>query len=434
MLIRRKTKLLLLLVAIFTILGLTVEPASACSIITASSQNSAFFGYNEDDSEADANIHDLYVVFSPENTSYCHKEVTESYGHMFVMWRTVTNFGPRVGMNAEGLAISGNGLPEYQMNPHPEKLYGRVGDQYSIYNKILEECATVSEAIALALEFDFSPVMDYQIHIADASGDAVVISPGADGEVVFIRKGTISYLISTNINRADLANREYDCPRYEKAQTELERMDPEAEVNLEDIRSILDTIHFEGFETNTVYSQVFDLKHRISYLYYWHQYSEVVSLNLTQELTKGAHQIPLLELFSQDAIDNGAQEFQTYETIVLGITIIVIVAGAAFIALVGLRVRKTLKTPSLSRKWKALQITVFLLGGAIGIGFLITFQEILSYILAGNYLSNSGNIQTIVQGVITAYLMLAVCIGILVLVYTLIRKRVFSPIIASGDP
>jgi penicillin V acylase-like amidase (Ntn superfamily) len=431
--IRRKTTVMLLLVSILTILGLTVASASACSVVTASSQNSAFFGYNEDDSEGDANIHDLYVVFAPANTSYCHKGVSESYGHMFVMWRTPTNFGPRVGMNTEGLAISGNGLPAYSMNPHPEKLYGRVGEYFSSYNKILEECATVSEAITLAREFDFSPVMDYQIHIADASGDAVVISPGTDGEVIFTRKGTSRYLISTNINRGDLENSAYTCPRYEKAQTELEHIASEAEVSLEDMRSILDTIHFEGFETNTVYSQVFDLKHRISYLYYWHQYGEVVSLNLTQELTKGAQQIPLLELFSQAVIENGAQEFQAYETIVLGITIITIVAGAAFIILVGLQVRKTLKAPLLSRKWKVLQSVVVLLGGAIGISVLFTFPEVLSYILAGNYLSNSGNVQTVIQGAITVYLMLAVGIGLLLLAYALIRKRVFPQISASGE-
>ncbi|MFX0052637.1 MAG: carcinine hydrolase/isopenicillin-N N-acyltransferase family protein, partial [Candidatus Hermodarchaeota archaeon] len=336
-----------------------MESASACSIITVSSMNSVFFGYNEDESEGDSTIHDLYLVFSPENTSYCH-EVTETYGHLFILYKTNNMASARVGMNTEGLAISGNGISEYLINPHPERLYDL--DEYSFYNKVLEECSNVSEAINMAREFDFSPAMAYQMHIADANGDAVIIAPRSDGEVAFVQKENSSYLISTNFNRADSENKEYPCPRYEKAEAELEKIKPEDDLKLDFIRSILDALHYEGFQTNTVYSQIFDLKNRISYLYYWHHYSEVVSLNLTQELTKGKQQIPLLTLFSQELIDKGSQEFQTNQTIVLEITLVAIIIGVAFVVLLGISVRRTAKNSTLPTKWKILQITIFLIG------------------------------------------------------------------------
>jgi hypothetical protein len=428
MVIHRKRKYFLLLVTLFTVFIFTIESVSACSVITASSMNSVFFGYNEDESEGDSTIHDLYLVFSPKNTSYCH-EVTETYGHLFIMYDTNQISSPRVGMNMQGLAISGNGISEYPINPHPERLY--YCDEYNFYNKVLEECSNVSEAINMACEFDFSPVMAYQMHIADANGDAVIIAPGSDGEVAFVQNENSSYLISTNFNRADSENKEYVCPRYEKAERELGKIRPEDDLKLDYIRSILDAIHYEGFETNTVFSQVFDLKNRISYLYYWHHYSEVVSLNLTQELTKGEHKIPLLELFSQEVVDNGSQEFQTNQTIVLGISLIAIITGVVFVVLLGISVRRTVKNSTLTTKWKTMQITIFLIGGAIGFSFLRTGHDLIPYVLAGNYLSNSGNIQSIIQEVSTIYLILVFCFGIIVVIYALIRKHVFPQTITS---
>ena len=59
--------------------------------------------------------------------------------------------------------------------------------------------------------------MTYQIHLADASGDAVVISAGPDGEVAYTRKlpGN-GYLVSTNFNLANPGNGTKSW-RYDKA-------------------------------------------------------------------------------------------------------------------------------------------------------------------------------------------------------------------------
>ena len=61
--------------------------------------------------------------------------------------------------------------------------------------------------------------MHDQLHSADRSGDAVVISAGQDGEIVLTRKDPgYGFLVSTNFNVANPSNAiDYPCWRYDKA-------------------------------------------------------------------------------------------------------------------------------------------------------------------------------------------------------------------------
>ncbi|MFX0115258.1 MAG: carcinine hydrolase/isopenicillin-N N-acyltransferase family protein [Candidatus Hodarchaeota archaeon] len=426
----QRRKYWLAIAALLTILGPTMESASACSILTASSGDKVLFGYNEDQNDLEGNpMQDLQLFFAPENISYYH-EAVETYGHMLIVRETEQWTSPRVGMNMEGLAISGNGLRDFStpMNSHPERFYGSVNDnnRYSLYNKILEECSNVSEAINLAQKFDYAPSMPYQIHIADAAGDAVVIGPGPDGELGFTRKGSSSYLVSTNFPLANPQTSDYPCPRYEKAEARLQKIEREDDLTVDYIRSILDAIHYEGFETNTAYSQIFDLKNRMAYLYYWHQYGEVVTLNLTEELAKGIHKVPLQDLFSQETLDDASHEYQTYQTIALGVIIFVLLAGVVVVAFLGVRIWKTVKNVNFTTKRKALQTTALIIGGLLVLSFLRNFGVAFPYLVAGNYLSNSHTIQMALQEFIIAYLVIGGCAAAILVGYLLLARRSIS--------
>ena len=54
--------------------------------------------------------------------------------------------------------------------------------------RIQERCATVEDAIAMAQRYDWGTVLRWQALVADATGDAVVISAGPDGQLAFTRK------------------------------------------------------------------------------------------------------------------------------------------------------------------------------------------------------------------------------------------------------
>ena len=142
------------------------------------------------------------------------------------------------------------------------------------------------------------------MHVADRTGDAVLISAVPDGEIVFTRKKKGNgFLVSTKFNVANHANGRYPCRRYNTATEMLEKADTEDKLTVECIGSILNAVHQEGVSVNTVYSNIFDLKKGIIYLYHWHQFSEVVQLNVLNELAKAPSKSRIEDLFLQKTVD-----------------------------------------------------------------------------------------------------------------------------------
>jgi len=60
----------------------------------------------------------------------------------------------------------------------------------------------------------------------------------------------------------------------------------------------LSATHYEGPGTTTLYSYVLDLKKGDIYLYHFHNFEDVVKMNLEQELKKGEHILAIPSLFS----------------------------------------------------------------------------------------------------------------------------------------
>jgi len=93
------------------------------------------------------------------------------------------------------------------VNPHTERI-PVTGEYYHNYlMQIMHECSTVTEVIEWANKHQRFPYMHDQMHFADKTGDAVIISAGNDGEMVFTRKTPgDGFLVSTNFNVANPAN------------------------------------------------------------------------------------------------------------------------------------------------------------------------------------------------------------------------------------
>lgn len=124
-------------------------------------------------------------------------------------------------------------------------------DGWIVYT-IMRKAATVEEVINIAkshYRYNWGIPMKYQIFIADATGDAVVICVGTDGELAFTRKPEgDGFLISTNFNRANPDNYygSYPCWRYSTAQTMLQELQDENSLTIDSFRSILDAVHVRG--------------------------------------------------------------------------------------------------------------------------------------------------------------------------------------------
>ena len=247
----------------------TKEEYVGCSVFTISKGDQVFFGGNDDYINLDS-----YYWVDPGNG--------KRYG---VIW-VGTKDNVQQGVNEKGLAYDANGLPRIDVNPHMERP-AVIGD-YTVYPlRIMRECATVEEVIDWVNTHRWHSYMHDQMQFADATGDAVIISAGVDGEVAFTRKPKgDGYLVSTNFNVANPSNGYgYPCTRYETATELLQSLlDLERELTVVDAADVLDAVHEEGASSWTIESMVADLPNGIVYLYYFHQFDKPVVLNVAEEL------------------------------------------------------------------------------------------------------------------------------------------------------
>jgi len=264
-----------------------------CTVITVSKGDRVLFGGNDD-----------YI--NPDSYYWVDPGIGKNYGAIWIGTRD----NVQQGVNEKGLAYDANGLPRVDVNPHLER--EPVSGGYSIYPiRILHECATVEEVIDWVNTHQWHSYMQDQMHFADATGDAVIISAGTDGEIVFTRKPPgDSFLVSTNFNVANPDNGNHS-QRYETATTQLKQLvSQENELTIQDAVEVLDAVHVEGNSSWTIESMVADLPHGTVYLYYFYQYDKPVVLSVKDEIANARADGPLSELFPEDVQQEAARRYQ----------------------------------------------------------------------------------------------------------------------------
>jgi hypothetical protein len=118
--------------------------------------------------------------------------------------------------------------------------------------------------------------------------------------------------VSTNFNLAYPQNGSEPCWRYNMATRMLEKTIKRSDLDVGELRLVLDAVHQEGPSYNTVYSNIFDLRQGLVYLYHWHQFDEVVVLDVEESLAQGASSGRIETLFSQETLDEAAAAFDFY--------------------------------------------------------------------------------------------------------------------------
>jgi hypothetical protein len=271
------------------------DPPPGCTVFAVSQGDRVFFGGNDD-----------YI--KPDSYYWVDPGGAQGYGAIWIG----TPDNVQQGVNEMGLAYDANGLPRVDTNPHPERK--SVSGSYSSYPiQILRECATVAQVIEWVNTHQWHSYMHDQMQFADASGDAVIISAGPDGELVFTRKPSgDGFLVSTNFNVADPSNGYgYPCWRYETAQRLLDQLvSQEHELTARDAASVLEAVHVEGGASWTIESLVADLPKGTVYLYYFYQFDQPVVLNVAEEIANPRNPGPLSKLFSDEVQQKAARRYQ----------------------------------------------------------------------------------------------------------------------------
>ena len=193
------------------------------------------------------------------------------------------NFYPQGGMNEKGLVFDG-----FATGPNKVKnSLDKPAFPGNLMDKVMSECATVEEALEIFGKYNLAFMERAMFFIADELGDSAII----EGDDVVRKKG--KYQVCTNFYQSRTNKENIPCDRYKIATAMLEDAD---EVSVDLGKRVLAATHNEG-PYPTLYSNVYDLKRRIVYLYHFHNFQNEVVIDLKAELAKGARRFDLPDLF-----------------------------------------------------------------------------------------------------------------------------------------
>jgi penicillin V acylase-like amidase (Ntn superfamily) len=190
------------------------------------------------------------------------------------------------GMNTAGLFFDGTRTPfaPYEDNDSKKdcKCY--------IWIKILEECATVDEALDYVKKYKIPEIEDVHILFADKKGNSAVVGV-YDGKLqIHERNGDHQLLTNFNLNDPSYGG-EAPCQRFATAEKMLTA---DSSVTIENLEKILSKTHQDAL---TVYSNIYNLSSGEVYVYSRADFTKKVKLNLLAELKKGKHSVSISSLF-----------------------------------------------------------------------------------------------------------------------------------------
>jgi len=192
---------------------------------------------------------------------------------------------PQGGINDQGLFWDATAGP-YLAMPRSEATKEKYNGP--LMQKVIEECSNVEEALALFSAYYCDDLYRAQYLIGDASQHAIIV----EGDSIL--QMLDDHMILTNFYHSHPELGGYPCSRYEKAS---QMIDTGGDPSPYMIGAILEATHQEGMYP-TQYSQIYNLKSRIFYLFYYHNFEEFILIDLNKELKRGPRYYSIPELFA----------------------------------------------------------------------------------------------------------------------------------------
>jgi len=251
-----------------------LDPSQSCTIIYASDGEIALAGNNEDWNRPIGNI-----WFLPAEKG--------KFGRVYFGWRFSGDRYPQGGMNDQGLFFDG-ATAENVVVPRDSS---KIPYEGNLILKAMEECSTVEEVLKLYDRYDVSGPWNGHYLIGDRFGNSAIIEP----QTIIRKKG--KYQIATNFFQSKTKPENITDTRYRIA---MELFEKSESISVDLFRRILSAVHYEeysGSMTATIYSYICDLKKGEIYIYNFHNFEDVVKINLQEELKKGERFHSVVSLF-----------------------------------------------------------------------------------------------------------------------------------------
>ncbi len=293
--------LLILILTLVIFFAAYYQPGKSCTIFTAMQGDTVLYGNSEDQHNADP-----VIGFFPPST--------EGYGSVhFGTTGPDGQYNFEGAVNDQGLAWDCNSTPRGKLDPDPNPGKPYYLDHPNFLYRITKKAATVDRGHSHRKTTIISgKSLLGQYHIADANGDAVVLSAGPDGKVAFTRKDPgEGYLLSTNFNLAQPEKGPVDF-RWETARERLEAVENGAELSPEYGMDLMKAVHLEALTTYTLYQNVLDLNENKIYLSYMSQYDETAKIDMEEEFAKGQRVVEMRDFFSNETAVAGDAAYQRF--------------------------------------------------------------------------------------------------------------------------
>jgi hypothetical protein len=249
------------------------HPGQGCTVIYASAGDLAFGGNNEDS-------------HSPLTRAWFIPASKGDYGRVYFGYDDLMVQG---GVNDQGLFFDGLYVPPAALDASAQNPEFPGGPAVMV-DEIMARSATVDQALAYFLRYNRTGLEAGQLFFGDKAGNSAIVEENA----IVRKKG--AYQIATNFRQSEDPGPPYFDGRYNTAD---ELLSQAGSLSVERMRQVLEATHQEDY-AQTVYSQVYDLKQGLIYLYFFHDYQNGMVLNLAEELAKGPHMLDLAALFPEN--------------------------------------------------------------------------------------------------------------------------------------
>jgi len=253
---------------------LVITNSYSCTIFYAVQNGIILAGNNEDWKDTNTQM-----WFYPANDS-THGWLKFGFGSGF----------PQGGMNDQGLFWDGTAGPFVAM---PDSEANKILFDGPLMQKVMEESANIAEALEIFNQYYCEDQYKAQYLLGDSSCHSMIVE--GDNVIPITIGNENNFQVLTNFYQSHPDLGGYPCWRYETAVELLENNDS---LTTWFAGTVLASTHQEG-NYPTQYSNIYDLKKGIIYLFYYHNYEEFLVINLKDELEKGYNTYAIPQIFSK---------------------------------------------------------------------------------------------------------------------------------------
>lgn len=246
-----------------------------CTIFYSSQNGIILAGNNEDWKD-------------PNTKMWFYPSTDSTYG--WVKFGFESGF-PQGGMNDQGLFWDGTSNPYLAM---PDAEANKILFDGPLMQKVITESASVMESLEIFNHYYCADQYRAQYLLGDSTGNSMIV----EGDNVLFNENGFQVLTNFYQSYPDLGG--YPCWRYETAVEHLQDCDSLTTWFAE---MVLASTHQDG-NYPTQYSNIYDLKNGIIYLFYYHNFEEYLVINLQDELEKGYKTYAIPKIFSKIKIQN----------------------------------------------------------------------------------------------------------------------------------